>query len=300
MGGILEKPQLINFIAKVMEESGFKVYKNFKTSQRVIDIYAILPTTLGDFGVVVACNNYDKNFEVSVDLLKEMEDVADNLKASKVAIITSSYFTEQATNYALRKNIKLVDRENLLEMAKKYQMKEETQPEIEEEVYDDEGYDDFDYIGDEYPEYSYDADDMDYLSSERQENPMLYQNSLYKQIGEDRKGNFLSRLTHRSKVTSSSLYGSNRKRDILDTLRPFLSNPIILIILIVVVIYILSYILGNLLGIDAGIVGLIQLLAALILAYGVTFYIERNRFFIIKGTVIFFVSLIILILLILF
>lgn len=137
MGGILEKPQLINFIAKVMEESGFKVYKNFKTSQRVIDIYAILPTTLGDFGVVVACNNYDKNFEVSVDLLKEMEDVADNLKASKVAIITSSYFTEQATNYALRKNIKLVDRENLLEMAKKYQMKEETQPEIEEEVYDD-------------------------------------------------------------------------------------------------------------------------------------------------------------------
>lgn len=300
MGGILEKPQLINFIAKVMEESGFKVYKNFKTSQRVIDIYAILPTTLGDFGVVVACNNYDKNFEVSVDLLKEMEDVADNLKASKVAIITSSYFTEQATNYALRKNIKLVDRENLLEMAKKYQMKEETQPEIEEEVYDDGGYDDFDYIGDEYPEYSYDADDMDYLSSERQENPMLYQNSLYKQIGEDRKGNFLSRLTHRSKVTSSSLYGSNRKRDILDTLRPFLSNPIILIILIVAVIYILSYILGNLLGIDAGIVGLIQLLAALILAYGVTFYIERNRFFIIKGTIIFFVSLIILILLILF
>ena len=278
----MEKPQLINFIAKVMEESGFKVYKNFKTSQRVIDIYAILPTTLGDFGVVVACNNYDKNFEVSVDLLKEMEDVADNLKASKVAIITSSYFTEQATNYALRKNIKLVDRENLLEMAKKYQMKEETQPEIEEEVYDNEGYDDFDYIGDEYPEYSYDADDMDYLSSERQENPMLYQNSLYKQIGEDRKGNFLSRLTHRSKVTSSSLYGSNKRRNILDTLRPFLSNPIILIILIVAVIYILSYILGNLLGIDAGIVGLIQLLAALILAYGVTFYIERNRFFIIK------------------
>ena len=26
MGGKLEKPQLINFIAKVMEDSGFKVY----------------------------------------------------------------------------------------------------------------------------------------------------------------------------------------------------------------------------------------------------------------------------------
>ena len=99
----MEKPQLINFIAKVMEDSGFKVYKNFKTSQRVIDIYAILPTTIGDFGVVVACKNYDKNFEVGVDVLREMERVAESLKASKVAIIASSSFTDQATNYALRK-----------------------------------------------------------------------------------------------------------------------------------------------------------------------------------------------------
>ena len=51
---------MINFIAKVMEDSGFKVYKNFKTSQKVIDIYAIMPTTIGDFDVVVACKNYDK------------------------------------------------------------------------------------------------------------------------------------------------------------------------------------------------------------------------------------------------
>ena len=68
----MEKPQLINFIAKVLEDSGFKVYKNFKTSQRVIDIYAVLPTTIGDFGVVMACNNYDKEFEVGIDLLREM------------------------------------------------------------------------------------------------------------------------------------------------------------------------------------------------------------------------------------
>ena len=105
MGGILEKPQLINFIAKVLEDSGFKVYKNFKTSQRVIDIYAVLPTTMGDFGVVMACNNYDKEFEVGIDLLKEMEDAAKSLKASKVAVVSSAYFDNQATNYALRKNI---------------------------------------------------------------------------------------------------------------------------------------------------------------------------------------------------
>ena len=79
-----------------MEDSGFKVYKNFKTSQKVIDIYAILPTTLGDFGVVVACKNYDKDFEIGVDVLREMEEVQQSIKASKVTIVSSSYFSEQA------------------------------------------------------------------------------------------------------------------------------------------------------------------------------------------------------------
>ena len=71
-----------------MEDSGFKVYKNFKTSQKVIDIYAILPTTLGDFGVVVACKNYDKDFEIGVDLLREMEEVQQSINASKVTIVS--------------------------------------------------------------------------------------------------------------------------------------------------------------------------------------------------------------------
>ena len=86
----MEKPQLINFIAKVMEDSGFKVYKNFKTSQKVIDIYAILPTTIGDFGVVVACKNYDKDFKIGVDVLKEMEEVQESLKASKTTIVSTT------------------------------------------------------------------------------------------------------------------------------------------------------------------------------------------------------------------
>lgn len=105
MGGTLEKPQLINFIAKVMEDSGFRVYKNFKTSQRVIDIYAVLPTTIGDFGVVVACENFDKDYEVGVDILKDMEEAAISLKASKVTVVASSYFSNQASNYALRKTL---------------------------------------------------------------------------------------------------------------------------------------------------------------------------------------------------
>ena len=187
----MEKPQLINFIAKVLEDSGFKVYKNFKTSQRVIDIYAVLPTTIGDFGVVMACNNYDKEFEVGIDLLREMEDAAESLKASKVAVVTSAYFNNQATNYALRKNIKLVDRDNLTELAKKYQ--DNSQQTTLDSDYSS---GDVSYVEEEYPEYTYDASDMDYIMRRRDNNPTIYKNSLYPQADEYRNtsNNFLSSI----------------------------------------------------------------------------------------------------------
>ena len=165
----MEKPQLINFVAKVMEDSGFKVYKNFKTSQKVIDIYAILPTTIGDFGVVVACKNYDKEFQIGVDVLREMEDIQTSLKASKVLIVSSSYFSEQAKNYALRKNIKLVDRDGLLELARKYQDRT-NQTTLDNTPYDGGA---SQYIEDEYPEYTYDASDMEYIMQRRQSNPYV-------------------------------------------------------------------------------------------------------------------------------
>ena len=116
----MEKPQLVNFIAKVLEDSGFKVYKNFKTSQQVVDIYAILQTSMGDFGLVVACKNYDKDWEVGIDVLKEMEVIGKKLKASKVAVVTSSNFSSQAKRYAEERKIKLIDRNNLVTLAKKY------------------------------------------------------------------------------------------------------------------------------------------------------------------------------------
>ena len=123
MGENVEKPQLVNFIAKVLEDAGFRVYKNFKTSQQVIDIYAILPTSIGDFGVVCACKNYDKEWEVGIDDLKEMEIIGKQLKASKVAIITSSSFSSQAQRYGEEKKMKLVDRTNLVALAKRYSEK---------------------------------------------------------------------------------------------------------------------------------------------------------------------------------
>ena len=286
-----------------MEDSGFKVYKNFKTSQKVIDIYAVLPTTIGDFGVVMACNNYDKEFEVGIDLLKEMEDVATSLKASKVAVVTSAYFNNQATNYALRKNIKLVDRDNLLELAKKYQDSSH-QTTLDSNDYSN---GDVDYIENEYPEYSYDASDMEYLMR-RDENPFVYKNTLYPQVEEyNNPSNFISSLLNRGKRRqTNSLYPANlynynyySQPSWFDTLQPVLSNAFVTIVLVVVISYLLSYLFGNILKIDYGISGLIEMVVALALSYGLTFmFADRSRFFITRATVIFFISLIILIILI--
>ena len=295
----LEKPQLINFIAKVMEDSGFKVYKNFKTSQKVIDIYAILPTKIGDFGVVVACKNYEKTFEIGIDVLKEMEEVQQSLKASKVTIVSSSFFSKQAKNYALRKNIKLVDRDNLLELAKKYQDKT-SQTTLDNTPYDGGA---SAYIEEEYPEYYYDAADMEYLMKKRDSHPGVYKNTLYRQVDDSHsRRSFLNKnLFHRDPNPyghttlynyDSRGYGSN------STLRYLLRNPIALIFTVVVISYLIAFIAGHLLKVDAGVCGLIEMVLALLLSYGLSLYADRNSDFIIKGTFIFFVSLIILIILI--
>ena len=300
----MEKPQLINFIAKVMEDSGFKVYKNFKTSQKIIDIYAILPTTIGDFGVVVACKNYDKDFEIGVDVLKEMEEVGESLKASKVTIVSSSYFSSQAINYALRKNIKLVDRNDLLELAKKYQDRT-SQTTLDNTPYDGGA---SAYIEEEYPEYRYDASDMEYLMQRRDQNPQVYKNTLYRQINEDRP-NGLSSLLNRVNLpsrsnkpssTATNLYNYNQQQyNSSNTLLfKLISNPIILIILVVAISYLIAFIGGNVLKMNAGTIGLIEMIAALILSYGLSLYTERNGDFIVKGTFVFFISLVILIILI--
>lgn len=291
-----------------MEDSGFKVYKNFKTSQKVIDIYAILPTTIGDFGVVVACKNYDKDFKIGVDVLKEMEEVQESLKASKTTIVSSSYFSEQAKNYALRKNIKLVDRDNLLELAKRYQDRT-SQTTLDNTPYDGGA---SSYIEEEYPEYTYDASDMEYLMQRRDQNPMVYKNTLYRQIDENQPRGFnLSSLLNRvnsvrggnASGSSTTLYnygnrrgGSTFGRDSL--FYSLVQNPLILIVLVVIVAYVLAFIVGNLLRMDAGIAGLIELVVALLLSYGLSLYTDRNRDFVVKGTFVFFISLIILIILI--
>lgn len=377
----MEKPQLVNFIAKVLEDSGFKVYKNFKTSQQVVDIYAILQTSMGDFGLVVACKNYDKDWEVGIDVLKEMEVIGKKLKASKVAVVTSSSFSSQARRYAQERKIKLIDRNNLVTLAKKYSnKKKETKPrldrganrltdidsdssysrDVSREYIDntsnyystsyDDSYDDRSYnrLQNGYEGYEEYAEDMEYYEDEvgglelshydeyddelyraaflnktprdnysgptsslfanrleevpKRKGPSLstsrLSNPLRKRKSEDDSGhrfmsrsdNALSNFNSHVPQTPSKSFG--------EIIKPLLSNTVVMIAVVVLISYLLGLILGKMAKIPTGFLGIGELLVALILSYGLVIYADRESDILVKGTIVFFVSLIIIMILI--
>lgn len=150
--------------------------------------------------------------------------------------------------------------------------------------------------------YQYDESDMEYLMQRRDQNPTVYKNTLYRQVDEDRPKVLSSLLNRASSVRGNgqtTLYNYNQGTNLNNSLFfRLMQNPIIMIIFIVAVSYIISFIGGNLLKMDAGITGLIELVVALVLSYGLSLLTERNSDFIVKGTFIFFISLVILIILI--
>jgi hypothetical protein len=146
---------------------------------------------------------------------------------------------------------------------------------------------------------------MEYLMQRREQNPVVYKNTLYRQDdGGVHHGGFsslLNRGAHAPRDSSfgyTTLYNYNQRSLQNSRFFQLIQNPIIMIIVVVVVAYLLSFICGRLLRLDAGITGLIEMLAALILSYGLSLYAERNGDFIVRGTFIFFISLVILIILI--
>lgn len=403
LGESVEKPQLVNFIAKVLEDSGFKVYKNFKTSQQVVDIYAILQTSMGDFGLVVACKNYDKDWEVGIDVLKEMEIIGKKLKASKVAVVTSSSFSSQSKRYAQERKIKLIDRNNLITLAKRYSnKKKEAKPRVDKgansltdidsdsfynrdisrdyidntsnyetsdrgrDSYENSYYDQYDNdrnsqydrsynrLQNAYESYEEFAEDMEYyedevggleLSHYDEYDDELYRaeflnktprdnysgptSSLfanrYQEVAKKPKRSFLSRQKNQSNENRD--LGNNRNVDysnrhnftssrnnalnnydrqapkvpskpIGEIIKPLLSNTIVMVAVVVIISYLVGLILGNLTKIPTGFLGIGELIIALILSYGLVIYADREADILVKGTIVFFISLVIIMILV--
>ena len=315
VGETVEKSQLVNFISKLMEESGFKVYKDFKTSEKIVDIYGVLPTMMGDFSVVVACKNYDKQWEVGIDIIKEMEMIGRNLKSSKVAIVTSSNFSSSARSYGSRKNIKLIDRDNLIILAKKFSNNEKN--------IKNSGIKSADSIDRSNSNSEYYEDDDSYQGSE---NPVSHMNptthSSINDFPESRnrfvddygyppsdlglgrygsKPNTNSFSKRRNRRNSNLVRSRSNQQEVPMSvkLRPILNKAPTLILLVVLISFLVSSILSLVSGASEGFSGLVKILSALILSYGLVLALNKDATTaLLKGTVVFFISLIILILMI--
>ena len=249
-----------------MEESGFKVYKDFKTSRHVIDIYGVLSTVVGDMGVVVAVKNYDEEWEVGLDVLKEMEMIGKTLKASKIVVVTSSYFTNSAINYGGRRNIKLIDKDALVSIAKKFSKKEEN---IYETPIDEE------------------SDDSDNYS------PIKRSNRLTPSIFSSGKRGNLSK-GGKTKATRPSYNFGN----IMPEIKAILSNTLALIVIVLL----LSTIVTDIIGVfdkNTALIGISKILSSALLSYGLVFVAEKDlNVTLTKGTIVFFVSMLIYVVLI--
>jgi hypothetical protein len=262
----LEKNRLVQFIGKVMEESGFKVYKDFKTSRHVIDIYGVLSTVVGDMGVVIAVKNYDEEWEVGLDVLKEMEMIGKTLKASKIVVVTSSYFTNSAINYGGRRNIKLIDKDALVSIAKKFSNKEQN-------VY-------------ETP-LNEESDDTDNYS------PAKSSSRLTPSIFSSGKRGSLSKGGKTKTPRISYNFGN-----IMPGIKAILSNTLALIVIVLL----LSTIVTDIIGIfdkNTALIGISKILSSALLAYGLVFVAEKDlNVTLTKGTIVFFVSMLIYVVLI--
>lgn len=259
----LEKNRLVRFVAKVMEESGFKVYQNFKTSRHMIDIYGVLPTVLGDIGVVVACKNYDERWEVGLDVLKEMEMVAKTLKASKVVVVTTSYFTKSAINYAGRRNIKIVDKDGLITMAKNFSGNTASISESDSNVVMDEFEAEEEYIPASHP------------------------------ISNPKSQVVTTGLINRGKQSLSKKRDKTRAISVGPIVKAILRN----IIALIIIVFLLSSLAAYLISFgykNTAILGVSKILFSAILAYGIVALVERDATkMLTKGTTVFIVTMII-------
>lgn len=257
----LEKNRLVDFVAKIMEKSGFKVHKYFKTSKHLVDIYGVLPTVLGDIGVVVACKNYEERWKVGLDVLKEMEMVSKTLQASKVVVVTTSTFSENALSYANGRNINLIDKDELMNIAKSFSNKNV-------ETYEN------------YDDNEEETDDEDYSFASDSAGSSF--------LSRGRKGS----LTGRKRNISNSEMSNN-----LNALaKTLLSNTIALIIIVLAVSTLITYLISP----NKALLGILRILVAAVLSYGIVMAVERDlTVTLIRGSTVFFVTLIIYIILIL-
>lgn len=283
----MDKERLVNFVATIMEDSGFKVIKNYNVADHVIDVYGVLNTSNGEVGVVVACKNYEDPWTIGLDIIKEMETAAKLVKASKIIIFTTSRYTHGAAVYAQRRNIKLVDRKGLLKIAKNYSQKQR----VITEDYD-------------YPE---EDDVTEYYEPENTKRASLNPHSVNKTTQRTSHNPLSGRLNRNSGSTDYYNYNTNtpyhRTSNVstrkinnpinisLDGVIDFFNNHnYVYLALLLILSTVIPFILNN---VTSGpYTGIGKVLTCVILCYGGVTVINRDLSdILVKGSILFFISM---------
>lgn len=292
----MEKERLIKFIATIMEEGGFKTTTNYPVDNQIIDIYGTLETNVGEVGVVVACKNYEEPWKVGLDVLKDMETAARKVKASKIMIFATSRFSHGAVVYAQKRNIKLVDKKGLMKIAENYAKKQTvvSEPSVDE--------DDFDYDDYYYESSSRPASLNPNTGSGGSNSHAILSGRLSRNRGNTNSLNqSQSTFYNQSRGYLGNMSTTTRSIELRDrlpainvegTLSFFKEHPIAYMILLIFISSVIALIFNR---ITAGpYTGLGKIATSAIVCYGGLFLIERNLSdLLFKGSIIFFISIII-------
>ena len=83
-----------------------------------------------------------------------------------------------------------------------------------------------------------------------------------------------------------------------EIIKPILANPIAAVAVVVLISYLIGFILGKIIKVPTGYLGIAELLIALVLSYGIVLYSDKDADILVKGTIVFFISLVIIMILI--
>ena len=219
-----------------------------------------------------------------------MEIAAKSVHASKIIIFTTSSFSHGATVYAQKRNIKLVDRKELVKIAKTYKEKHDILT-ADEEVYEEE----------------YD-DDTEYYEPVNDKPGTLYRN------GDNSNTHAIFRGIRRRQADSTSdyyrdglddyphyslSYRTPKKRsnplaniDVESSLEFFKKHEIVYIILLIIIASIIAFCLSKIT--DGPYTGLGRILIGAIVCYGGILLVNKNASDVLfKGSILFFVTMLI-------
>lgn len=110
--------QFENLVETLIQKMGFITRERTTSADGGIDILAINPQPILEGSYIIQCKRYLK--PVSVSVIRDLYGVVHSNNANKGILITNSTYTKPALDFAVNKQLELIDGEKLLQLLVKY------------------------------------------------------------------------------------------------------------------------------------------------------------------------------------